>query len=100
MALEWTLEAADNSAGTLISLFLACGLDPTISGKIQAEVDAHSSPSRLPSMEEARNMPYVEAVALELLVRLHTICLTSDAVDDDPCNSAGDRLYLLQFRTP
>jgi hypothetical protein len=59
---------ADTTTSTLISLFLACALDPDVCKKIQAEVDAHTSSTRMPSMEEARQMKYVEAVSLELLV--------------------------------
>jgi hypothetical protein len=34
---------ADTTTSTLISLFLACALDPDVCKKIQAEVDAHTS---------------------------------------------------------
>lgn len=61
---------ADTTTSTLISLFLACTQDPGLCKKIQAEVDSFNTSARMPTMEDAREMKYVEAVALELLVSL------------------------------
>lgn len=65
---------ADTTTSTLISLFLACALDPEVCKKIQAEVDSYTTAARMPTMEDARQMTYIEAVSQELLVRVFMLC--------------------------
>lgn len=60
---------ADTTTSTLISLFLACAIDEDVCKKIQTHVDKHTNPSQVPTMEEARQIEYIEAVYQELLVR-------------------------------
>ena len=89
---------ADTTTSTLISLFLACAIDKDLCGKIQSHVDKHTHENQIPTMEEARQIDYVEAVYQELLVRLaHGMQGYTDALF--LAYSGGDHPSLQPFRT-
>ncbi|KAF9036901.1 cytochrome P450 [Hymenopellis radicata] len=59
--------AVDTTAATLDSLILALVQNPEVQCMAQAEIDTVVGDSRLPSFEDRKNMPYVEAVYRELI---------------------------------
>ena len=63
------------TASTIQSFFLAMTLHPAIQRRAQAELDAVVGPDRLPTMADRPRLPYVNALALEVL-RSHVVAPT------------------------
>jgi hypothetical protein len=61
------LAGSDTTVGAVVSFFLAMLVYPDIQAKAQAEVDRVVGKDRLPELEDAENMPYVQAIASECL---------------------------------
>ncbi|KAH7916689.1 cytochrome P450 [Hygrophoropsis aurantiaca] len=58
---------ADTTVSAIYSLFLALTLFPEIQKKAQAEIDAVVGSDRLPTFADRDSMPYVDALAKEVL---------------------------------
>jgi len=58
---------ADNNVSAINSLFLAMTLYPEVQRKVQEEIDRVIGNDRLPTFADQANLPYVEAVAKEVL---------------------------------
>ncbi|KAH7931262.1 cytochrome P450 [Leucogyrophana mollusca] len=58
---------ADTTVSAIYSLFLAMTLFPEIQKKAQAEIDAVIGTDRLPTFADRDSMPYVDALAKEVL---------------------------------
>ncbi|KAF8843183.1 cytochrome P450 [Paxillus ammoniavirescens] len=63
---------ADTTVSAIYSLFLALTLFPDVQKKVQAEIDAVIGPDRLPTFADRDSLPYVEALAKEVM-RWHTV---------------------------
>jgi cytochrome P450 len=61
------LVGGDTTLGAVMSFFLAMLVHPEVQAKAQAEVDRVVGKDRLPELEDAENMPYVQAIANECL---------------------------------
>jgi hypothetical protein len=61
------LAGSDTTVGAVIAFFLAMLVYPDVQAKAQAEVDRVVGRERLPELEDAENLPYVQAVASECL---------------------------------
>lgn len=61
------LAGSDTTVAAVISFFLAMLVYPEVQAKAQAEVDRVVGKSRLPELEDAESMPYVQCVASECL---------------------------------
>ena len=49
-----------------MSFFLAMTLNPEVQKRAQAEIDSVTGGTRLPSLEDRENLPYVDAVVKEV----------------------------------
>jgi len=58
---------ADTTVSAIYSLFLALTLFPEVQKKAQAEIDAVIGSDRLPNFSDRDSLPYVEALAKEIL---------------------------------
>lgn len=58
---------ADTTVSAIYSFFLAMTLFPEVQKKAQAEIDAVVGPDRLPSFGDRDSLPYIEALAKEVL---------------------------------
>jgi len=58
---------ADTTVSTITSFFLAMMMNPEVQRKAQAEIDMVIGNDRFPTMADQASLPYVEAVAKELL---------------------------------
>ncbi|KAG1892813.1 cytochrome P450 [Suillus subluteus] len=58
---------SDTTVSAIYSLFLAMTLFPDVQKKAQAEIDAVVGPDRLPSLADRASLPYIEALAKEVL---------------------------------
>ncbi|KAG0699881.1 cytochrome P450 [Suillus ampliporus] len=67
---------ADTTVSGIYALFLAMALSPDAQKKAQAEIDAVVGPDRLPSFADRDSLPYIEALAKEVL-RWNAITPTS-----------------------
>ncbi|KAG2007166.1 cytochrome P450 [Coprinopsis cinerea AmutBmut pab1-1] len=67
---------ADTTVSSIHSVFLALSLFPEVQAKAQAEIDAVIGGDRLPTFEDRRNLPYINAVVSEVL-RWHAVVPTS-----------------------
>ncbi|KAI0043597.1 cytochrome P450 [Auriscalpium vulgare] len=61
------LAGFDTVVAALHSLFLALALHPLVQRKAQAEVDAVTGRTRLPSFDDQPHLPYVDAICKELV---------------------------------
>ncbi len=52
---------------TLLSVILAFVLYPEVQAKAQAELDAVVGPTRLPNFDDRPQLPYINAILLEVL---------------------------------
>lgn len=57
----------DTTVSSVYSFFLAMTLYPDVQKKAQAEIDAVVGPDRLPSFSDRASLPYIEALAKEIL---------------------------------
>ncbi|KAG1779292.1 cytochrome P450 [Suillus placidus] len=78
---------ADTSISSLYSFFLAMTLFPEVQKKAQAEIDAVVGPDRLPSFTDRASLPYIDALAKEVLRWNVAIpgadhCVTEDDIHD------------------
>ncbi|KAG1840822.1 cytochrome P450 [Suillus subalutaceus] len=78
---------ADTTVSAIYSFFLAMTLFPDVQKKAQAEIDAVVGPDRLPSFTDRPSLPYIEALAKEVLrwnVVIPSIdhCTTEDDIHD------------------
>ncbi|KIL00286.1 hypothetical protein PAXRUDRAFT_821829 [Paxillus rubicundulus Ve08.2h10] len=76
---------ADTTVSAIYSLFLALTLFPDVQKKVQAEIDAVIGPDRLPTFADRDSLPYVEALAKEVM-RWHTVtplAVPHRATEDD-----------------
>ncbi|KAF8812810.1 cytochrome P450 [Phlegmacium glaucopus] len=88
--IKWSAQAlygggADTTVSTIYSLFLAMTVYPDVARKAQAELDAVVGTDRLPKISDRGNLPYTNAVALELM-RWHTVlptCIPHCVMEDD-----------------
>ncbi|KAG2064540.1 cytochrome P450 [Suillus decipiens] len=76
---------ADTTVSAIYSFFLAMTLYPDVQRKAQAEIDAVIGPDRLPSFTDRASLPYIEALAKEVLrwnVVIPSIehCVTEDDI--------------------
>ncbi|KAF5721646.1 oxidoreductase [Fusarium globosum] len=62
----------DTSGTTLLAFFAAMLLNPNVQKKAQEEIDSIIGDSRLPSISDKPNLPYITAIAQEVL-RWHTL---------------------------
>ncbi|KAJ3558414.1 hypothetical protein NM688_g942 [Phlebia brevispora] len=83
------LTGAETTGGTLFVFLLAMVLFPDVLKRAQAEVDAVVSRERMPSFEDQRNLPYIEAMVKEVLrwfpgvpLGLPRRCMTDDWYGD------------------
>jgi len=58
---------ADTTVSVVTAYFLAAAKYPEMQSKAQAEIDAVVGQNRLPTFEDRKSLPYVEAVCKELL---------------------------------
>ncbi|KAG1756030.1 cytochrome P450 [Suillus lakei] len=58
---------SDTTVSAIYSLFLAMTLFPDVQKKAQAEIDTVVGPDRLPSLADRDSLPYIEALAKEIL---------------------------------
>ncbi|KAG2152670.1 cytochrome P450 [Suillus bovinus] len=79
---------SDTTVSAIYSLFLAMTLFPDVQKKAQAEIDAVVGPDRLPSFADRASLPYIEALAKEVL-RWNVVaptgfvhCVTEDDIHD------------------
>lgn len=75
---------ADTTVSSLACFFLAMMIYPEVQKKAQAEIDQVIGTKRLPKIEDRANLPYIEAIVLEVL-RWHPVapmalphCTTED----------------------
>ncbi|KAI9441797.1 cytochrome P450 [Lactarius indigo] len=61
------LAGSDTTAAFVSSLFLALVLYPEVQKRAQAEIDSVVSRDRLPTYDDKRRLPYIEAVGKELM---------------------------------
>jgi cytochrome P450 len=61
------LAGSDTTVAAVISFFLAMLVYPEVQAKAQAEVDRVVGKDRLPELDDAESMPYVQSVASECL---------------------------------
>ncbi|KIJ20113.1 hypothetical protein PAXINDRAFT_166256 [Paxillus involutus ATCC 200175] len=76
---------ADTTVSSIYSLFLALTLFPDVQKKVQAEIDAVVGPDRLPTFADRDSLPYVEALAKEVM-RWHAVtplAVPHRATEDD-----------------
>ncbi|KAJ2922909.1 hypothetical protein H1R20_g14169, partial [Candolleomyces eurysporus] len=66
---------SDTTVSSIHAFFLAMSLFPDVQKKAQAEIDSVVGGSRLPTFGDRERLPYVNAVALELL-RWHAVTPT------------------------
>ncbi|KAF6751633.1 cytochrome P450 [Ephemerocybe angulata] len=66
---------SDTTVSSIHAFFLAISLFPDVQAKAQAEIDAVVGDSRLPCFSDREQLPYVNAVALEVL-RWHAVVPT------------------------
>jgi cytochrome P450 len=71
------IAGSDTTVGAVVSFFLAMLVYPEVQAKAQAEVDRVVGKDRLPVLEDAEHMPYVQAVASECLRWLPVVPLGS-----------------------
>lgn len=57
---------------SIYALFLVMTLYPDVARKAQAELDAVVGTDRLPRMSDRENLPYINAITLEIM-RWHTV---------------------------
>ncbi|KAG4271308.1 hypothetical protein FPRO04_11070 [Fusarium proliferatum] len=62
----------DTSGATLLAFFAAMLLNPNVQKKAQEEIDNIIGDSRIPSFADKPNLPYISAIAQEVL-RWHTL---------------------------
>jgi hypothetical protein len=61
-------EAGVDSVATVLEFFIAmCGSNPDVVRRAQAEIDEVVGATRLPSLDDVKNLPYVAAVIEEIL---------------------------------
>ncbi|KAG1729789.1 cytochrome P450 [Suillus lakei] len=79
---------ADTTVSAIYAFFLAMTLYPDVQKKAQAEIDGVVGPDRLPSFADRASLPYVEALAKEI-IRWNPIaptgfphCVTEDDIHD------------------
>ncbi|KAK0185225.1 cytochrome P450 [Armillaria mellea] len=77
---------ADTTVASVYAFFKAMLLYPEVQAKAQAEIDAVIGDDRLPRFDDRERLPYVNALALEVL-RWHTVgptgiphCVTEDVI--------------------
>ncbi|KAJ7107925.1 cytochrome P450 [Mycena epipterygia] len=58
--------AADTSVSAVGSIFVALSLYPEVQKKAQEELDRVVGPARLPSFEDRSNLPYLNAIVMEV----------------------------------
>ena len=61
---QWTHKT--KTVSTMLSFFLAMALHPSIQHRAQAEIDALTGGSRLPTFGDRENLPFIEAILKEL----------------------------------
>jgi cytochrome P450 len=61
------LAGSDTTVAAVISFFLAMLVYPDVQAKAQAEVDRVVGRDRLPEIDDAESLPYVQAIASECL---------------------------------
>ncbi|KAF8653668.1 hypothetical protein AX16_003819 [Volvariella volvacea WC 439] len=66
---------ADTTVGTIHAFFKAMALFPEVQKNAQAEIDAVIGTERLPSLEDRDRLPYLNALALEMM-RWHNVAPT------------------------
>jgi len=66
---------ADTSVASIHAFFLAMILYPDVARKAQAELDAVIGQDRLPSFSDRENLPYINALVLEVM-RWHVVAPT------------------------
>ncbi|CAA7266302.1 unnamed protein product [Cyclocybe aegerita] len=79
---------ADTTMPSIITLFLAMALYPDVMRKAQEEIDAVIGQDRLPSFSDRENLPYTNALVLEI-ARWHTVAPTAvhhSSMEDDIYN--------------
>ncbi|KAF5360382.1 hypothetical protein D9756_005180 [Leucocoprinus leucothites] len=66
---------ADTTVSSIYAFFKAMALYPEVAAEAQAEIDSIIGSERLPSFADRKDLPYVNALALEL-TRWHTVVPT------------------------
>jgi cytochrome P450 len=74
------LAGSDTTVAAVTSFFLAMLVYPDVQAKGQAKVDRVVGRDRLPEVEDAENMPYVQAIASECLRWLPVVPLGSSCL--------------------
>ncbi|KAL1685715.1 cytochrome P450 [Schizophyllum commune] len=69
---------ADTTVASIHALFRFMAMNPDAQAKAQAEIDEVVGTDRLPTIEDRENLPYVNALALEVL-RAHAVAPTGVA---------------------
>jgi cytochrome P450 len=57
---------ADTTVSVVYCYFLACCLFPEVQAKAQAEIEAVIGNDRLPSFQDQKSLPYIDALVKEL----------------------------------
>ncbi|KAM0289033.1 hypothetical protein ACHAO9_006542 [Fusarium lateritium] len=75
--IQWTAASmmnagTDTTGATILSVFAAMVIYPDIQKRAQEEIDRVVGASRLPSLSDKHNLPYINAIAQEAL-RWHTL---------------------------
>ncbi|KAG2001549.1 cytochrome P450 [Coprinopsis cinerea AmutBmut pab1-1] len=80
---------ADATVSSIHALFLALCLFPEVHKKAQVEIDAVVGNDRLPTFEDRQNLPYINALVSEEVLRWHAVTPTSVPIEleDDIHNS-------------
>lgn len=69
---------ADTTVASIHALFRFMAMNPDAQAKAQAEIDEVVGTDRLPTIKDRENLPYVNALALEVL-RAHAVAPTGVA---------------------
>ncbi|KAK1140311.1 hypothetical protein N8T08_010514 [Aspergillus melleus] len=93
IVVKWTAAAlyaggADTTVSAITTFFMAMALSPDVQRKAQDEIDRVVGTSRLPSLEDRNNLPYLDSLVKEVL-RWHPVTplgVTHAAVEDDVYN--------------
>ncbi|KAK0242387.1 cytochrome P450 [Armillaria nabsnona] len=89
--------AADTTVSSIYALFLAMALFPDVAKKAQAEIDAVVGNDRLPTFADREHLPYVDALAKEVL-RWNTVVPTGvphRVVQDDIHTDSDGNTYFI-----
>jgi cytochrome P450 len=95
--IKWTAATlygagADTTVSTINSLFLAMSVYPEVQKKAHEEIDRVVGDSRLPTFDDRKNLPYVDAILQEILRWLPVAPLGIPHAADEEAEFQGYRI--------